>query len=160
MGKAVTPFYDLFLSHRDLLPGEQQRAIEQEFPGVVARTALRWWSPDSGIPAGGTRLVIGVATYSGPDMRLLDLVQEAVTKEDARRMAGARVEVFSVMACKSHEDFDRYVPGIGQVFQTPVVGLWVNGTLGEKCWGAPARELVARVCGFDPSDVFRRTNPV
>jgi hypothetical protein len=124
--------------------------------------------------------VIGVATYSGPDMRLLDLVQQAVTRETARTMAGARapteeapfgvlglgqrlpeplrVEVFSVLACQSHEDFDLYVPGIGQVFQTPVVGLWVNGTLSEKCWGAPARDLVARVCGFDPSDVFRRAN--
>src|SRR5206468_3383246 len=80
MGKTMTAFYDLFLSRRDLMPGEQQRVIEQEFPGVVARSALRWWSPHSVVPASGTRLVIGVASYSDADMRLLDLVHDAVAK--------------------------------------------------------------------------------
>jgi hypothetical protein len=150
MGKTMTPFYDLFLSHRDLMPGEQQRAVEQEFPAVVARTPLRWWSPDSGVPARGTRLVIGVATWSGYDMRLLDVIVEALS----RRQAGHPVvEVFNTADCREPSDFDRHIPNLGTVLQTPVVGVWHDGQLEWSGQGYEARDRAARLFGSGAAEI-------
>ncbi|HEV3256935.1 MAG TPA: hypothetical protein VG013_08665 [Gemmataceae bacterium] len=167
----MTSFHDLYRSHRDLSPGEDQALVAREFPEFVARSTLHWWSADAAAATVGKRLLVGVATYSEADMQLLDLVKDAVAKRklhglnEARaqqQMLGCgvsapvgsaqeslRVEVFSTLDCRTHEDFDKYIPGIGKVYQTPVVGLWIHGLLREKCSGAPARILVARVCGFD-----------
>jgi hypothetical protein len=149
--KAMTPFYDLFLSHRNLMPGEQQRAVEQEFPAVVARTGLRWWSPDSGIPASGTRLVIGVATWSGYDMRLLDIIAEAMSR---RQPSGVPVvEVFNTADCREPRDFARYVPMRRSVSQTPVVGVWRDGQLEWSGQGYEARDRAARLFGSGAAEI-------
>jgi hypothetical protein len=140
----MTSFYELYQGHKKLLPGEQQAAVEREFPAVVAGSPLLWCSPGSPPPSKGKRLVIGAGTYSAEDMKLLDLVRAR-----AAQSSEPRVEVFSTLACKSHEDFDKYVPGIGRVYQTPVAGLWVDGVLQEAATGAKARALIARACGFD-----------
>jgi hypothetical protein len=42
------------------------------------------------------------------------------------------------MSCKSQADFESCLPGIGKVFQTPVVGIWSNGRLTEKASGHDA----------------------
>jgi hypothetical protein len=162
----MTPFQDLHLSYQHLSPGEQQAAVERELPALVSKGPLHWLSPESPPSGAAERLVLGVAPYSKDDMRLLDLVRQAVLKECSPRRGGRlqpetpgreppvapgplRVEVFSVLACKTHQDFEKYIPGIGKVYQTPVVGYWVDGVLREKCWGAPARALVARLLGLD-----------
>lgn len=165
----MTPFSDLFRSHLELPPGEQQHRVEGEFPALVAQGFLHWWSPGDRIAAAKKRLLIGVATYSEMDMRLLDLVGNAVAAKNCRRMAAMakptkpgvlafvqmppeslRVDVFSVLACRTHEDFQKYVPGVGKVYQTPVVGFWEDDRLRESATGARGRALVARVCGIDP----------
>jgi hypothetical protein len=169
----MTPFTNLFGSHLELSPGEQQRLVEQEFPALVARGPLHWWTPGESV-ADTRRLLIGAATYSRYDMRLLDLVYEAkchsVAPASAQHVTSKglglvelaaeqlRVDVFSVLACGSHEDFSKYVPGIGQVFQTPVVGFWEKGILREKATGAAGRGLVARICGIDPKLLSAEVN--
>jgi hypothetical protein len=90
-------------------------------------------------------LLIGVATYSREDLRLLDLVEEALKHQDG---TGPRVDVFNTLDCRTDEDFARYVPGLGKVHQTPVVGVWEKGVLKEKAWGKPARDLVIQICGL------------
>jgi hypothetical protein len=132
-------FQKLFRSHAELSPGEQQRLVEQAFPNVVRGSPLRLWS--QGAPREAKkRLVIGVATYAEADMRLLDLVADALARENRRNLKAPRgrqprrgvvgfvitpaasldVQVFSVLDCRSHDDFEKYIPGIGKVFQTPV----------------------------------------
>jgi len=146
----MTPFYDLFLSHHDLMPGEQQRAVEHEFLAVLARAPLRSWSPGSAIPASGTRLVIGVATWSGYDMRLLDVIAEAMS----RQTSGAPVvEVFNTADCREQRDFARYVPNLGSISQTPVVGVWRDGQLEWSGQGHEARDRAARLFGSGSAEI-------
>jgi hypothetical protein len=57
------------------------------------------------------------------------------------------VEVFNVADCHSMEEFERYVPGIGSVYHTPVAGLWSDGKPVEKGTGKAARDLIARLFG-------------
>jgi hypothetical protein len=140
----MTPFLNLFQNYRDRMPGEQQALIVQEFPEVVARFGFERWSATAGPGSGADRLVLGVATYSIYDMRLLDLVVNA-----RQNWTTPRIEVFNTLDCKSVDDLEARIPGIGMAYQTPVAGLWRGGVLREKGWGLPARELVARECGFD-----------
>src|SRR5262249_6213739 len=137
VGSTMTSFYDLYQSHRDLPPGEQLAVVEREFPKLVAKGPLHWFSPGGATSTAPRRLVIGVATYSKEDMQLLDLVLDAVVRENVQRLTskasqqqmgvlgGAlgfvqlppeslRVDVFSTLACKKHEDFDQFVPGLGK----------------------------------------------
>src|SRR5262249_27284589 len=103
----------------------------------VAESRLHWWSPGNPVCERGKRLLIGVATYSEYDMRLLDLLDDALGES---RCSSIHVDVFDVLDCPTMDDFDRYVPGVGIVLQTPVVGVWENGVLKDKGSGAPARE--------------------
>lgn len=159
-------FTQLFFSHPELSPGERQRAVERELPSQVDQSLLHWWSPEP--PPVHRRLLIGFASYSRYDMRLLDLICGALEVSAQARhhvapaipLGGfglvrlppqpARVGVFSVLDCKSQSDFDKYIPGIGSVLQTPVVGLWVDGVLQKRATGAAGRALIADELNFDP----------
>jgi hypothetical protein len=118
-------------------------ALDAGFPALLVQHGLQLWSPGSPIPEEGTWLLIGVATWSLSDMKLLDRVSQA------NGWAG-RVGVFNVAGCSAPSAFEQYIPGIGPVFHTPVVGLWSDGKLKEKASGKAGRDLVGRVCGPDP----------
>lgn len=152
----MTTFYDLSQAltssaQPDGSPGSGQKNLDDRFPSAVSTSPFRLWSPGNTISARGKRLLIGVATWSAYDMKLLDAVSQALPGLPA----GPTVEVFNVANCSSPEAFDRYVPGIGSVFHTPVVGLWSDGQLVDKATGRAGRELVARVSGLDPLDIDR-----
>jgi hypothetical protein len=145
----MTPFTNLIRS--TVLPaaldgsmGDRQRAIDALFPKVVSATPLRLWQPGDPIEPAGRRLVLGIATWSVPDMTMLDELARALH----RQPAGLVVDVFNVADVRSAGDFDRYVPGIGPVFHTPVVGLWIDGRLVAKASGKAGRDLVAEVTAF------------
>jgi hypothetical protein len=46
------------------------------------------------------------------------------------------------------DDFDRYIPGIGEVFQTPVVGVFVGGGLVDKATGLSQSETILKRLGL------------
>lgn len=164
-------FMTLFWSHRELGTSERQQVLAREFPAAVAQTPMVWWSENP--PPIHRRLVIGAATYSRYEMRMLDLVEEALVHEKVRRSQAAcsvlptmpdrlfayvqvppaplHVEVFSTLDCLSQSDFQKYIPGIERVLQTPVVGYYEDEMLRETATGAAGRALVGRVCGFDPA---------
>lgn len=116
------------------------------FAEVVGRSALRSWRPGDPSAASGRRLLIGVATYSVYDMRLLDVLDEAMRRADSQAL---QIDVFDIEPCRSHTDFSQYIPGVGKVFQTPVFGIWVDGRLQETAQGAQARKQILRLCGLD-----------
>jgi hypothetical protein len=152
----MTTFYHLTQAltpsgQQDGSLGPSQQDLDVRFPSVVASSPFRLWSPGKAIPAKGKRLLVGVATWSAYDMRLLDAVAQALRKQPC----DLTVEVFNVADCASPQAFDRYVPGIGPVFHTPVAGLWSDGNLVEQATGKPGRELVARVSGLDAPEVDR-----
>jgi hypothetical protein len=132
-----------------------QKGVDVLFPSAVSRSPFRLWSPGDPIPATGDRLLIGVATWSAHDLVLLDTVSQALQT----RPPGLAVDVFNVADCASPQAFERYVPGIGNVFHTPVVGLWSNGRLVEKASGKAGRELVAQVCGLDATQTPSGVTP-
>src|SRR5947209_2157627 len=120
-------FFDLMAARHYLATGVWDFAEPDErFPAAVADSRLRLWSLGDPIPERGTRLLIGAATWSGYDMRLLDVIDDAL----ARLGDGApRVDVFNAGILTSQEEIQRYVPGIGPVLQMPVVGVWRDGRL-------------------------------
>jgi hypothetical protein len=142
----MTRFSDLFRSGRELEPSTRQDLVERRFPAVVADSRLHAWSPGNPIRQQGKRLLLGIATYSENDMRLLDLVEESQMRHDGDSLW---VDVFNTLEWKSRQDLDKYIPGLGDVYQTPVFGLWEDGRLNEQAWGKDARDRVIRLCGLD-----------
>jgi hypothetical protein len=123
------------------------------FPGFVERSPkLHLWASDQPTLAQGPRLLIGVATWSGYDMNLLDLIEEAPDN-------GVRVEVLDVDSVSSPGELARLFPGAA-LLQTPFVGYWTDGKLIESASGFAGRQLVARVCGLDATEVEERMKSV
>ncbi|HJT76734.1 MAG TPA: hypothetical protein VJ739_05985 [Gemmataceae bacterium] len=122
--------------------------MEREFPAAVAGSSLRLWRPGDPLSDHGTRILIGIATWSGYDMRLLDVVEEGMARGSAPAVA-----VFNTSDCRTQDDFNKYVPGLGAVYQTPVVGIWQDGRLEWSGQGAEARERVARLFGSGPDEI-------
>jgi hypothetical protein len=85
-----------------------------------------------------------VAFYSLYDLELLD----AVTARLPEQASEERLEVFDVLTCRSQADFEACLPGIGNVFQTPVVGNWKHGVLENKASGHRAVETIERHYGI------------
>jgi hypothetical protein len=150
----MTPFTELIRS--PALPaspdgslGDQQRAIDTLFPIVVSASPLRLWQPGDPIAPTGRRLLLGVATWSVPDVTMLDELALALLRQPSDLV----VDVFNVADVRSAGDFERYVPGIGTVFHTPVVGLWIDGRLVAKASGKAGRDLVAQASPLGQSAV-------
>jgi hypothetical protein len=122
-------------------PGQQQDFARAHFPSAIANSNLQLWSLTMGIASEGTRVLVGVATWSVDDLALLDTLQ--ATLANGKRQT--TVDVFDVDKCQAPDDFDKYVPGVGRVVQTPVVGIWRGGKQIESAWGAAGRTLLAEI---------------
>lgn len=150
----MNTFHDLFRQPTRPIGGTSPRDRRRDLlPGFVERSPkLHLWAADQTALAHGSRLLIGVATWSGYDMNLLDLIEEAPE-------SGVRVEVLDVDAFTSVDDLSRLFPGT-TFLQTPFVGHWVDGELVETASGFHARQLVTRVCGLNPVEVAERMNTI
>jgi hypothetical protein len=124
---------------------DMERGLDRRFRPTDAGNLFPLWAPGDPILQQGRWLLVGVAAWSAHDVPLLDAVSQAI---QGRSLALA-VSVFNVANCMSPRAFEAYIPGIGSVFHTPVVGLWSDGKLVEKASGKAGRDLVARVCGLD-----------
>jgi hypothetical protein len=147
-------FLDL-LWHDTPPPPGQIYADERSarFPNVVAQSQrLKLWGREEPVPEAGRFLLIGVATWSGYDMKLLDLIEQTPGGPEV-------VGVFDTAECKSDEDFEKRIPGIGSVFQVPAVGLWEGGKPGARGWGHDGRQLVFRSFGLDPDRMSELLDP-
>jgi hypothetical protein len=145
-------FHDLLKACNGIAVGELQESARKAFPLLVKQSRFTLWSPGQPSYHHGPRLLIGVATYSEPDLRLLDLLGEVL---DRRTESPLHIDVFNILDGRCQQDFDKYIPGIGNVFQTPVVGFWQNGVLKDNAWGKSARDFIARVCNVEPSSLHR-----
>jgi hypothetical protein len=150
----MNTFHDLFRQPTRRagagFPPDRRREL---FPGFVERSPrLRLWVPGQSIPAQGSFLLLGVATWSGYDMNLLDLIEGTPD-------TGIHVEVLDVDTVSSAEALARLFPGVA-LLQTPFVGYWLDGKLTESASGFEGRKLVARVCGLNLSEVEDRMKTV
>lgn len=142
----MTRFLDL--THKDWPEGDPQ-AADRELPAFIQRSPFRIWAVGDPIPRRGVFVLLGVATWSGYDMQLLDTLQEAMS----RRGDHPDVALFNAGALKSMEAFNDYIPDLPFVFHTPAVGVWRDGVLTERAEGYAARDLVARMFGSSSDEV-------
>jgi hypothetical protein len=155
----MTIFHDLWRERSRSHTGPFTPDMRSDmFPAVVDQSRrLRTWRPGEPFRQTGRRLPIGVATWSGYDMELLDLVDRASPVGPGSEPA---VDVFDVDGCASQADFQNYIPGIGEVFQTPLVGYWVDGVLTDRATGAAGRALIVATCGLNPESVREHLDTV
>lgn len=123
-------------------PAEAQDNARLQFPELVASSTLKLWKPGDPVHAEGVRILVGVAAdYSRPDLELLDQLHDAKLQ---KRRGIFHIDVFNVSECRKMDDFEHYIPGIGKVYQTPVVGIWEMGHITQRSSGAEARVLLSR----------------
>lgn len=101
------------------------------------------WVPGDPIPKDSDWLLIGVASWSRYDRQLVDLLESLP-------LLTVRVDFFNADHCTSQEAVQDYVPGIGFVHHTPIVGHWQHGQLTQSENGFAARHLIYRILGLDP----------
>jgi len=151
MGETIATFFALYAeaSARQGFRADPEWA-DRQFPLLVARGPLRLWRPDMPIAEQGIRLLLGVATWSGYDMRLLDLIIDSKRRIPREESI---VDLFNVADCRRPGDVRNYVPKLRQVFHTPVFGVWRNGRFQEARQGHQARNLVALRFGSSSDEI-------
>lgn len=144
-----------FLALTDWVPekagGEPDfNAREQLFPEVVSVSHLRLWRPRDPICTTGVRILLGVAVWSGYDMHLLDVVEDALAHSSGPVPC---VDVFNVSAATSPDGFTAYIPGLTTPGQPPLVGVWHDGVLTDRASGYFASDLVAKMFGSSADEI-------
>jgi hypothetical protein len=148
----MTSFFDLFVRHSsDPSVRDDPTWADRQFPDLVASSPFHLWRPGDPIPEQGVRHLIGVATWSGYDMRLLDVIAEAIRLNALNLPA---IDVFNTADCQSAEDFARYIPGLNEVSHTPVWGFWRDGQLYSFVQGHSAREGLAKFFDTTASEII------
>jgi hypothetical protein len=133
--------------------GNAQARARRLLPDRVTQPSLRWWSPDQPLPDDARFLLVGVAVWSGYDMNMLDHLDRAVA---AGRRPDTPVYVFDTDAVSSREEFEAFLPGIGFVHHTPIIGYWESGELVDKACGFHGRQIVARLFGIEEHVLHER----
>ena len=128
----------------------QERAVD-EFPGLATASGLHPWRPGDPIPGNGRRVLVGVGSWSGYDLLLLDALADVVR---SGKTGGDRVDVFQFWQdCSTQEQLDQFIPGmqIQSIFHSPVVGVWEDGMLKQTASGAEGRDLMTKLYGLSVS---------
>ena len=129
-------------------PDRDGRIAVSEFLTLLNASRMKSWKPGDPIYRNGVRFLIGVATWSHQDMRLLDNIEKALLEH---KYDNDRVDVFDFWSeCHTQEELDRYIPGmdIGAIYHSPVVGRWENGILSVKSSGFGGRSVLLIYFGF------------
>lgn len=147
----MTNFFDLFISHSSRPEFRDDPTwADRRFPEVISTSPFRLWQPGDPIIATGERLLIGVATWSGYDMRLLDVIAEALSRNPINPPV---IDVFNTAKCKHMKDFAVYIPGLSEAMQIPVIGFWRDQQFYAFEQGHAARERVARLFGSNSDEI-------
>jgi hypothetical protein len=113
-------------------PRDAQAKARSGFPKKVSQSKLRLRNPGDPLPATGRHFIVGVASYSADELGLLDQLQDFLEKA---KIHGIDVEVFDVLSCGQMGDFEKFIPGIGGVYRTPIVGVVSDGKLIDHASG-------------------------
>ena len=128
-------------------PATVQQNAERRFGQQISQSRLhrRELSEPPGV---NQYVVIGIATYSPLELALLDEINSQSRLWSDRW----RIDVFSILGCKSLDDFQKYMPGVKQeIHQTPVVAVWDQGKLVTCTTGLKAsRDLLQHIAILCP----------
>lgn len=130
----------LFKEGLHLQPQERDAQIRSNLSQILKQAGIKDWIPEPA-PRQGRYILLGIALYSLPDLELLDMIVQSSLNGQNK---DEHIQVFDVLTCSTMSDFEARIPGIGLVYQTPVVGLWEDGVLIAKASGASARDLVIK----------------
>jgi hypothetical protein len=135
----MTTFGSLFREGQKIDPLDNGMLARSKAQEVLAGSDMLLWADGSAMPIqnGAT---IGIAFYSLPDLEFLDRL--VLARPNIAGSSSESIAIFDVLSCKTMEDFEKFIPGIGAVYQTPVVGIWKNGCVVEKGIGAKGRMLL------------------
>jgi hypothetical protein len=150
--EAMNSFFNLFLQDPGQPSHDARQAIaERAFCERLQDSPFHLWQPGDAVPQKGTRILLGVAPWSGYDMRLLDVISESIRKGIA--LPDLRVDVFDTTHCTENADFRKYIPKLRRVFHTPVIGIWRDGHLHEVKEGYEARDMAAGLFGSTSAEI-------
>jgi len=113
----------MVLAESEQLTAKKQH--EDDFAYLLARSYLRLWQPEDPIPEQGSYWLIGAATWSQYDMKLLD----ALTKAMATRLLAERIDVFSYDDQEAGNYFLAHYTDGKPLYNTPIMAHWVDGKL-------------------------------
>lgn len=130
---------DLFEESKELRPADSYDYVRRGLAEALMGSGVLIRSSPIAAPQQANRILIGFAPYSLHDLKLLDAVLEKVLNSKDRK---EHIEVFDVLTCQNQEAFNQFIPGIGKVIETPVVGIWENTVLVDKASGTKARNLL------------------
>jgi hypothetical protein len=147
-------FFDCFAAHAS------GADADRFFASVVEQSPFQQWAPGDPIPRHAVRLLIGVRPSSGYDMRLLDVIVEAMACGPS---ALPTVDLFDVASCPRPDDCRRYIPALPAIVDTPAAGIWFGGQLTWFGQGPAARDQIARMFGSTSQQIIdyvrRHTQP-
>jgi hypothetical protein len=128
----MSHFSSLLKYRKEKPPADAQAKAHEDFPTRVSQSRLKLRSPGEPIPGTGRHFIIGVATYSAPELELLDKVEASLAKAKPETVD---VEVFDVLACKTMSDFAAFIPCIDDVYRMPIIAVISDGRLIDQATG-------------------------
>jgi hypothetical protein len=131
--ETLKSFASLLDSPEGTWPADVQHRAMEELPQRIRDSA--WLDPltsDAQPPAKGAYIVLGVATYSRPELELLDSLESRLSVRPNHPVA---VLVFPLSECQSETDVQKRIPMIGRVLSTPVIGVWNDGKVVKTAQG-------------------------
>jgi hypothetical protein len=139
---ATRRFIDLLTEQYRRPAQERAEWVTLQLRQLLSGSVLNSWHIEDLFPTVGHRVLIGVATWNGYDLRLLDALTETIHELGAQE----RIDVFEIeeeaRTSGGYGYFDRVIPGIGEIYQTPLVGIWESGALKQRGSGFVGRKLV------------------
>ena len=130
-------FSELLQPQQGVSTEDLQRQAQAQFPTLLKECGLLYASGQP-VPQAGNFLLIGIAAgYSKSDLSFLDEIRAVIVHKDKELVC-----VFDVSVLKKMEDIEKFIPGLTPVYQTPVIGFWVNGQLIVKKTGKEASNFL------------------
>jgi len=136
-------FIDLLTEKSRLPSGEHQNWVSSQIEMMLPRGQLQVWHLGEPIRKSGTRILIGIAAWSGYDLRLLDALTQAFTgRPDLQELVDILDIDVASRASGGWDYFEWTFPSMGKVYQTPLAAIWEDGILMQKGSGAAGRDLI------------------
>ena len=137
----ITRFLDLLTEQYRLPAEEREEWVTSQLELLLSGSVLNAWHLGDPVPTTGYGILIGIVSWSGYDLRLLDALAQPRTVRGRERIDVLDIDAAG-RSSGSYAYFDRLIPGIGKIYQTPIVGVWNDGALMQKGSGAAGREFI------------------
>ena len=128
----MSTFSSLLKHRKGDSPKDAQAKARSEFPKKVVQSKLRLRKPGDPLPPRGRHFIVGIASYSADELGLLDQLEDFL---ETASPGTTDLEVFDVLSCGQMSDFEKFIPGIGDVYQTPIIGVISDGKLIDHATG-------------------------